>query len=179
MFIGPKPPLPPAGGDNPNSDAGGLDNDMKKFAQLMKGNCLEGAMPEPFKGDRSDTKQFLLAFNRYCFMNHDTTMIQDPMKHSALFLGLCQGKAINWANRASVWLEEVHNGKERVPFGFDVWQITVHKFKDVFTNYTDLDRAHQDLLKLHMKEGQLDEYVSEFQDLANCAGLELNKPRAL
>ena len=179
-FVGP-PPLPPTGGDDPDSDADGnqLDSEMKKFAKLLKGNRLEGAMPEAFKGDRSDTKRFLLAFNRYCFMNHDATMIQDPMKRSALFLGLCQGKAINWANRASVWLEEVRDGKKRVPFGFDVWQITVREFKDAFTDYADSDRAHQDLLKLRMKEGRLDEYVSEFQDLANRAGLELNEPSAL
>src|SRR6266702_906791 len=136
-------------------------------------------MPEPFKGDRSDMKHFLLAFNHYCFMNHNATMIQDPIKCATLFLGLCQGKAINWANQASVWLEKVCDGKERVPFGFDVWQITICKFKDPFMDYTNLDRAHQDLLKLCMKEGQLDEYVSEFQDLANHARLELNKPSAL
>ncbi len=179
-FVGP-PPLPPTGGDDPDSDAGDnqTETEMKKFAKLLKGNRLEGAMPESFKGDRLDTKRFLLAFNRYCFMNHDVTMIQDPMKCSALFLGLCQGKAINWANQASVWLEEVCDGKERVPFGFDIWQITVREFKDTFTDYADSDRAHQDLLKLRMKEGRLDKYVSEFQDLTNHAGLELNKPSML
>jgi len=58
-------------------------------------------------------------------MNHDAIMIQDPMKHSALFLGLCQGKAINWANRASVWLEEIQNGKEHVPLVQKRWVIGV------------------------------------------------------
>jgi len=57
-FVGPKLLLPPIGGDDPNSNAGGFGTDtkMKKFVKLLKGNQLEGAMPEPFKGDRSDTK---------------------------------------------------------------------------------------------------------------------------
>src|SRR6266702_146129 len=71
-FVGP-PPLLPMGGDDPDSDAKGHDNDMKKFAKLMKGNRLEGAMPEAFKGDHSNTKWFFLAFNHYCFMNHNVT----------------------------------------------------------------------------------------------------------
>ncbi len=116
---------------------------------------------------------------RVRIVTHNATMIQDPMKCAALFLGLCQGKAINWANRASIWLEEVRDRKERVPLGFDVWQITVRKFKDAFTDYANSDRAHQDLLKLCMKEGWLDEYVSKFQDLANHARLELNEPSVL
>ena len=69
--------------------------------------------------------------------------------------------------------------KMQHPFGFNVWQITVREFKDAFTDYANSDRAHQDLLKLRMKEGRLDEYVSKFQDLANRARLELNELSAL
>ena len=71
---------------------------------------LEGTLPELLKGDHSNTQCFLLTFDCYSFMNHDTTMIQDPMKCMALFLGLLQGKAVTWANRASEWLKKVHDG---------------------------------------------------------------------
>jgi hypothetical protein len=59
---------------------------------------LEGSTPKPFEGDHTDTQHFLLAFDRYCFMNHNAMMIRDLMKRTALFLGLLQGKAATWAN---------------------------------------------------------------------------------
>ena len=34
-------------------------------------------------------------------MNHTATMIRDPMKQAALFLGLLDGKALAWANKIS------------------------------------------------------------------------------
>jgi hypothetical protein len=79
--------------------------------------------------------------------------VHDTLKRSALFLGLVQGKAITWANRTLEWLKKVHDGKETPLFRFDVWKITEREFKDAFTEYADADRAHQELLKLHMKEG--------------------------
>jgi hypothetical protein len=140
---------------------------------------LEGSLPEAFKGDHADTQRFLLAFDRYCFMNHDATMIRDPMKRTALFLGLLQDKAATWANRASEWLKEIRDGKARTPFGHDVWEVIEREFKDAFTDYADADRAHAKLLQLRMKDGKLDEYVAEFQDLATRAGMDLNGPSTL
>ena len=101
-------------------------------------------------------------------------MIWDPMKQTALFLGLLQGKAATWANRASKWLKKVHDGREHIPFGYNVWEITEREFKDAFTDYADTDCAHAKLLQLRMKEGRLDEYVTEFQDLATRVGMDLN-----
>ena len=46
------------------------------------------------------------------------------MKRTVLFLGLLQGKAATWANRASEWLKKVRDGRENVPFGYNVWEIT-------------------------------------------------------
>ena len=60
-----------------------------------------------------------------------------------------------------------------------MWQITECDFCDTFTDYADTDNAHSELMKLCMKEGRLDDYVAEFQDLATRAGLELNGPGTL
>ena len=87
------------------------------------------------------------------FLNHNAGIIKDPLKCAALFLRLIQGKAVSWANRAFEWLKDVHNGREVPPFGFDVWQVTECEFKDAFTDYADADCTHQELLKLHMKDG--------------------------
>ena len=60
-----------------------------------------------------------------------------------------------------------------------MWQITEREFCDTFTDYTDTDNAHSELMKLRMKEGRLDDYITKFQDLATCTGLELNGPGTL
>ena len=152
---------------------------MRHFVKGIQGACLEGNLPKQFKGDRRDSKHFLIAFNQYCFMNHEAGIIQDPFKRTALFLGLLQGKALTWADRTSQWMVKIWDGSETLPFGYDMWQITEHEFRDAFTDYADADNAHSELMKLHMKEGRLDDHVAKFQDLATRAGLELNGPGTL
>ena len=66
LFLPPRDPQPPS----PGAD---IDNDSAR--NNGRSVCLEGVAPEPFKGEHSDTQRFLLAFDRYSFMNHDTTMI--------------------------------------------------------------------------------------------------------
>lgn len=144
-----------------------------------RGDRLEGNMPEPFRGDCNDTQRFLLAFDMYSFMNHDASIIRDPMKCTALFLGLLQSKAAPWANRASTWLKKVRDGDEHPPFGRNVWQTIEREFKDAFTDYTDADQAQQELHCHRMKGGRLNEYIADFQDLANRAGMELNDPSTM
>ena len=176
-------PVTPEGGDDPDgSNNGALDPDEQKFHKILrmiKGDWLKGSPPELFKGDWADMMRFLLAFDHYTFLNHNAGIMKDPHKRAALFLGLIQGKAVSWANRASKWLKDVCDRREVPPFGFDVWQVTERKFKDVFTDYADADRAHQELLKLCMKDGRLDEYVATFQDLVTRAGLDQNSPNTL
>ncbi|KAH9161652.1 hypothetical protein EDB89DRAFT_2029722 [Lactarius sanguifluus] len=166
------------GGEDPSAYTHKSEEDrkMRDMLKAMRGDRLEGVLPEAFKGDRADTKRFLLAFDRCCFMNHDAGMIKDPMKRVALFLGLLKGRTETWSNRAS---ECVRDGDELPPFGFDIWQVIEREFRDAFTNFADADKAHQDLLKLRMKEGRLDEYVGEFQDLVTRAGMDINEPSAL
>ena len=119
-----------------------MDPDEQKFHEILrtiKGDRLEGSPPEPFKGDQADTMRFLLAFDHYTFLNHNAGIMKDLLKRAALFLGLIQGKAVSWANRASEWLKDIHDGREAPPFGFDVWQVTEREFKDAFTDYADAD----------------------------------------
>lgn len=166
-------------GGDPDDDP--IDDDERAMRRILKG--IQGGrlknLPKPFEGDRRDSKRFLIAFNCYCFMNHEAGIINDPFKRAALFLGLFNGKALSWADRASQWMVKIRDGTESLPFGYDMWQLTEREFRDAFTDYADADTAHSELMKLCMKEGRLDDYVAEFQDLATRAGLELNGPGTL
>ena len=101
------------------------------------------------------------------------------MKRASLFLGLLEGKALAWANKISVWLKDVRDGRETLPFGYDVWQVVEREFRENFTDFADADKAYRELEKLKMTEGRLDEYVSNFQDLAARAGMDLSAPNTM
>ena len=152
---------------------------MRELLQGMRGDRLEGVLPKVYTGDRTNTHRFILAFDRYTFLNHTATLIRDPMKHASLFLGLLEGKALAWANKISVWLRDVRDGRETLPFGYDVWQIVEREFRENFTNFADADKAYCELEKLKMTEGRLNEYISNFQDLATCAGMDLSAPNTM
>jgi len=123
-------------------------------------------------------------FNRFALLNYNAGIMNDPMRKTAYFLGLMQGNARAWAGRASDWLQKVVEGDERPPFGYNAWQITEREFRDAFTDYAAADhcaawQAAQDIRKLRMREGRLDDYIEVFQDLAIRAGLDLNDPTAM
>ena len=173
------PRNPPGGGFDPPDDEPNDKVDGQENPRHRRGERLEGALPAPFTGDRSDTQHFLIAFDRYTFLNHDASIIRDPMKCAALFLGLIQGKALFWANRASLWMKKIRERREALPFGHTVWDVLEREFRDSFTDYADADKANRELEKHRMKDGNLDGYIAEFQDLANRAGLDINAPNTL
>ena len=167
------------GGDPFAAAAAAEDNRMRELLCTMRGDRLEGILPKVYTGDRTDTRRFILAFDRYTFLNHTATLIRDPMKCASLFLGLLEGKALAWANKISVWLKDVRDGRETLPFGYDVWQVVEREFRKNFTDFADADKAYREIEKLKMTEGRLDEYVSNFQDLAACAGMDLSAPNTM
>ena len=178
----PSRPSSPGGGGPPPSPGAQLSPEDVKMQQVIKdlrGDRLEGTPPKPYNGDRSDTQRFILAFDRYTFMNHTATIMQDPMKRTALFLRLLDGKALAWENKVSTWLKGVRDGRETVLFGHDVWQVVEREFRENFTDFADADKAYRELEHLRMKEGRLDEYISTFQDLATCAGMDLSAPNTM
>ena len=101
------------------------------------------------------------------------------MKRASLFLGLLEGKALAWANKILVWLRDGRDGRKTLPFGYDVWQIVEREFRENFTDFADMDKAYRELEKLKMTEGCLDEYVSNFQDLAARMRMDLSAPNTM
>lgn len=169
----------PNGGNEPLDNEPNNELDSNSNPCHQQGEQLKGVLPAPFTSDRSDTQHFLILFNWYMFLNHNASIIQDPMKGTALFLGLIQGKALFWANCALLWMKKIHEQRESLLFDHTVWDVLKHEFQDLFTNYTDVDKANHELEKHHMKDRNLNAYIAEFQDLANRAGLDINAPNTM
>ena len=49
-------------------------------------------------------------------------------------------------------------------------------FRHLFIDYTVHEKAHNDLRKLKMSEGNVDQYIADFKFLAQCTGIDVNDP---
>jgi Retrotransposon gag protein len=61
----------------------------------------------------------------------------------------------------------------------NAWQALEAEFKKVFIDYAMHKRAQNELRKLRMKEGNMDEYIAAFQLLGHHVGVDLNDPSVL
>ena len=63
-----------------------------------------------------------------------------------------------------------------LPFRMTAWQVLEREFKKAFIDYAEQKRAREDIKKLWMKDGNIDQYIAMFCDIAHRAGLNLNEP---
>ena len=74
------------------------------------------------------------------------------------------------------WLNSVDQISRLVPPGQNTWQVLKGRFKSAFVDYTEDVCAQEELKKLKMKEGNVDEYIAIFELLGQCAQGDLDNP---
>jgi len=123
--------------------------------------------------------RFLTQFRRFMLMNNDATIARDSIKKCGYFLSLIEGSKVEgWTERMYEWLDAVHTNPHLL-FGCTPWQEMEREFKDAFTDYAEHERAQDEMKKLKMKEGRIDEYIATFERLAHRAGVDPNDPSNL
>ena len=55
----------------------------------------------------------------------------------------------------------------------NAWQVLEAKFKQAFVDYAIHEWAQDELQKLKMKEGNIDEYIVQFASLVHQAGMDV------
>ena len=165
------PPRRPRGtGDDPMTlaDARSDKNDYLR---------LEGTPPDRFDGNRERTLRFLTQFKRFMLMNDGATISRNPIKRCAYFLSLIEGSKVEgWTDRSYEWLDKVQNGKTTIPFDMTAWEVLERDFRNAFVDYAEHERAADDLKRLKMKEGRIDEYIAAFERLGHRANADLDDP---
>ena len=104
------------------------------------------------------------------------------MLKASYFLSLLSGlKVVVWVERQHDWLDKVEADPHKylLPYGLDIWQVIEAEFKKAFINYTAREKAHNDLQKLKMQGGNVDQYVADFQFLASRAEINVNDPATI
>jgi hypothetical protein len=112
-------------------------------------------------------------------MNRDSAIARDPYKKCAYFMGRIRGqKTQGWVQRNYDWLDRVENNEDEL-LGRSPWAVLEEDFRRAFMDYAQQEKAHDQLQKLKMISGNIDEYISEFQMLGHQAGMDLDEVTAL
>jgi Retrotransposon gag protein len=151
-------------GDDDDDD----DDDVPNGYRYLKGDP-----PNTFDGDRSRTLTFLAEFNEFMFMNREANIARDPVKKSIYFLSLIKGPNAEW------WITHRGEGLEEVEADPTAWQTLEQQFKNDFIDYAGPILAQAEILKLRMKEGNVDQYIDDFKELARRGGHNVDDPSNL
>jgi retrotransposon gag protein len=172
-----KNPCHPRGtGDNPFS-IWDLSKDMEK---PTSGGWLEGNPLEKFYKEYNDTSNFLMRFKQFMSLNCTLAITQDPIQKVTYFLSFMAGnKTKGWTRMQSLWLQDTEEDLSIIPITHNTWQMVEHDFKQMFVNYAVKEKAQDKLHKLQMKEGNIDQYITNFSLLAMDAQVDPNEPTVL
>ncbi len=133
---------------------------------------LKGSPPTKFDRDRKMAKKFLNNFKTYKFLNRKNKTMKVPANHVALALTFIKGEHIqDWAHKMMKNMEDrlestLNPMLETNEYHWDYFE---DAFRDTFTDTSEREDANNKLQNLHMKEGNLDQYIAEFNCLANLA----------
>jgi hypothetical protein len=139
-------------------------------------NGLKGTAPAVFTGDRSRSEAFWNEFRHYRLLNQNNDSINIPFFRVLTALSYIKGPLVeDWVNAQDEELEQctdptrpgsIHEDNE------SLWQEFETAFKATWTDTTKVQSAYSQLMKLQMKDLDIDTYNTTFARLANAAGWE-------
>src|SRR5258708_7744075 len=88
-------------------------------------------------------------------------------------------KMKGWTRMQSEWLQDIEENPEILLHTQNTWQVVKYNFKQAFINYAVKEKAQDELHKLKMKEGNINQYITDFQLLAMDTNVDLDKPTVL
>src|SRR6266478_2328966 len=133
---------------------------------------LKGSPPAKFDGDRKMAKKFLNDFKTYKFLNRKNETMRILANRVALALTFIKGEHVqDWAH------EVMKNMEDRLESTLNPmletnkyhWDYFEDAFRDAYTDTSEREDADNKLQNLHMKDGNLDQYVAEFNRLSHLA----------
>src|SRR6266436_5230066 len=163
-------PLPPAPIQINMAEAQKSTEDDEE-TRAAKGS-LKGSPPAKFDGDRKMAKKFLNNFKTYKFLNRKNKTMRILANRVVLALTFIKGEHIqDWAHKIMKNMEDrlestLNPMLESNEYHWDYFE---DAFRDAFTDTSEREDADNKLQNLHMKDGNLDQYVAEFNQLSHLA----------
>jgi hypothetical protein len=185
------PPRCPDGGDGGGGGGGGRGGGglpaphgpglFPPHGRAPDTNKCLGSEPEAFMGDRTKVESFLTQWELYCGVNANNAAIQNQYQKTMLFLTYIKGDLVHtWVLAASRWL-----GQEVALYHVDqydpyLWESIEGAFRRQFADTLERERAQNKLRQgVRMKDGKIDEYITEFDTLVAQAGYKADNAQTL
>jgi hypothetical protein len=168
------------GGDDGGDDGGDPDDpDHRGRRYAGRNGKLSGKEPTVFTGDRKDTESFILEWQIYQMLNYDAAVMRQPFTRATLFLSFIKGPAVHEWNMLQVnWLmTRAQTGA--LPTEEFLYDTIKAAFRSAFTDTMSVQRAKAEFHLISMEHGDLDGYISKFEQLARLAGYDLNSSLVL
>jgi hypothetical protein len=175
----------PPGGEPPHGDGGEDDEETsddlnrreRRYAE--SDDKLIGREPTVFTGDRKDAESFILEWQIYQMLNHDTAEMRRPFTRAALLLSYIKGPAVHeWSTLQVNWLATRTRAGALLTEEF-LYDTIEAAFRSAFTDTMSVQRVKPEFHLVSMKRGDLDGYISKFERLARLAGYDLNSSLVL
>jgi hypothetical protein len=149
------------GGGDDGADSDNSDHHGRKYSG--SNGKLSGKEPTVFTGDRKDTESFILEWQIYQMLNHDTAVMRQPFTRATLFLSFIKGPVVHEWNMLQVnWL--MTRARTRaLPTEEFLYDTIEAVFRSAFTDTMSVQRAKAEFHLISMECGDLDGYISKFE----------------
>ena len=108
-------------------------------------------------------------------VNHNNAIMQNPYQRAMLFLTYLQGKDVTeWVIAISRWLTEQIDNNGVLPTNEWLWRSVEHSFRRQYADTLAKEWAQAELKKGLKWTGDVDAYVTKFEQLVRAAGYEID-----
>ena len=127
-----------------------------------------GTLPRIFEGEREKADSFMNELLGYLLLNTNVAGFESPIRQVALALTLIKGPHVDqWVRNMTTWLHGLDPVNDNI---LQVWDYFTKTFEQQFSDSTRMQRSRQQLEKLRFKFPDIDQYITDFEDLANLSG---------
>jgi Retrotransposon gag protein len=129
---------------------------------------LMGSLPQAYEGDRKLTRTFLDQLVHYFQANAQVPGLNSPIHKVSIALTLFQGQqTAAWVCDMGAWVDSLDPVNDDIQ---EVWTTFIQEFNNHFADSQLQQRARLKLNKCRMHFPDIDQYISDFEDLVRQAG---------
>ena len=122
-----------------------------------------GSLPQLFNGNCKFARTFLNQLTNYFQANSHVPGSNSPIRKVLIALTLFQEQQVAaWVHDIGTWIDALDPVNDDIQ---EVWDTFVQEFNNHFSNSQLQQRARLDLDKCKMHFPNIDQYISDFEDL--------------
>jgi hypothetical protein len=136
-----------------------------------------GSLPQAYKGDRKLARTFLDQITHYFQANSWVPELNFTIHKVSIALTLFQGQQVAaWVRDMGTWIDSLDPVNDNIQ---EVWDTFVQEFNNHFMDSQLQQRARLELDKCKMHFPDVDQYISDFEDLVQKAGYTISNKETI